>query len=122
MPHRWIEVAAGAALTLKYGELGVADTLLRYGFVSIDGSAYDTAEVSTPLAGDGPSPCAFKNYSLQVLGDPARGGATLSRAALNASLLTYARVTTLDGAGMRDFDPWEPRRRGWATSAGRSRG
>ena len=81
LPRR--AVAAGAALTMKYGELGVADTLLRYGCVSIDGSAYDTAEVSTPLAGDGPSPCAFKNYSLQVLGDPARGGATL-RAALNA--------------------------------------
>ena len=107
LPRR--EVAAGAALTMKYGELGVADTLLRYGFVSVDGSAYDTAEVSTPLAGDvSHSGCAFKNYSLQVLGDPARGGATLRRAALNASLLTYARVTTLDGAGMRDFDPWEP--------------
>ena len=107
LPRR--EVAAGAALTMKYGELGVADTLLRYGFVSVDGSAYDTAEVSTPLAGDvSHSGCAFKNYSLQVLGDPARGGATLRRAALNASLLTYARVTTLDGAGMRDFDPWDP--------------
>ena len=32
LPRR--EVAAGAALTMKYGELGVADTLLRYGFVS----------------------------------------------------------------------------------------
>ena len=71
---------------------------------------------STPLAGDVSHSGCATNYSL--CSATRRGGATLRRAALNASLLTYARVTTLDGAGMRASTRGIPSRgRGWNTSA-----